>query len=836
MLGSFELTNSRREGTNDIHASGLVSYLVVRTIADMDTKPGDLFLGAYINDQGERGETLTLEAPDLTTHGVIVGMTGSGKTGLAVGLLEEALLSDIPCLVIDPKGDMTNLLLNFPELAPDDFEPWIDGATARRENITRDQLAARTASEWKEGLASWELGRDRMSELKARARLTIFTPGSNAGVPINVLGSLSAPQTSDIEATRDEIEGLVSSLLVLAGIESDPISGPDHILLATIIENAWSQQMDLDLGSLIGQIQQPPFRKLGVFELDAFIPIKQRTALAMKLNGLVASPSFAAWREGEPLDIAYLLLGTRDPGETETRGSIFYLAHLSDSERQFFVTLLLSKVVTFLRTMSAGSSDLRALVYMDEIAGFCPPSLEPPSKKPILTIAKQARAFGFGMVLTTQNPMDFDYKVMSNAGTWMIGRLQTERDKARILEALESARGDTALDELDKRISALDKRQFVLHTTRGKPARVFTSRWAMSYLAGPLTKDQVARLMPTAANTAVPPSIDAPPVVEELAPAPAPEPSPAAPSGDHVPIAPAVAPSIPVAYLDPAAPWGSVVGAVAGGNNYRPIAVATVNLLYDDTAAGVSHVETYEAVIDPLGHSWDPAGVKPVDHDSRDFITETPIGAVYQIPNGPIDKAQFWKTLSSNLVTHLVSQRRLTIWRNPGLKLYGRAGELESEFRSRCIAKTNEETDKAIAALRDKYQLRIDRTRDQVAVARRRADDIAADVSSRKQQEIMSGAGDLLGALLGGRQRSAVSRAASRRSQTKRAEVRLDTAEGGVDAKLAALADLEADLADDVLAITNEFDDKAALIEQLEIPLEKVDVRVTEIRLVWVPN
>ncbi|MEX0945888.1 MAG: hypothetical protein WD064_00805, partial [Acidimicrobiia bacterium] len=436
---------------------------------------------------------------------------------------------------------------------------------------------------------------------------------------------------------------------------------------------------------------------------------------------------------GEPLSIGNMLT------KGGPRGAIFYLAHLSDSERQFFVTLLLSKMVTWVRGLP-GSSDLRALVYMDEAFGFCPPTAEPPSKKPILTMAKQARAFGVGMVLATQNPVDLDYKVMSNAGTWMIGRLQTERDKARILEALESARGDTALDELNKRISALDKRQFVLHTTRGKPARVFTSRWAMSYLAGPLTKDQVARLAPNAAKTAVPPSVDAPPAVEEVAPAPFPA---HAPSADHVPIAPVVAASIPVVYLDPAAPWGSVVGALASGVNYRPIAAATVNLLYDDTAAGVSHVETYEAVIDPLGHSWDPAAVKPVDHDSRDFITETPVGAVYQIPNGPIDKAQFRKTLSSNLVAHLVSQRRLAIWRNPGLKLYGRAGELESEFRARCIARANEETDKAIAALRDKYQLRIDRTRDQVAVARRRADDIAADVSSRKQQEIMSGAGDL---------------------------------------------------------------------------------------------
>ncbi len=790
----------------------------------MDTKPGDLYLGAYLNDQGERDGTLTLDAPDLTTHGVIVGMTGSGKTGLGIGLLEEALLSGIPCLVIDPKGDMGNLLLNFPEFRGEDFRPWIDEGSARREGLSPDELATRTAGQWQEGLASWEITGQRLRQLAAAARLTIYTPGSQAGTPINVLGTLGAPSAgTDIETVRAEIEGLVSSLLVLAGIQSDPISGPEHILLANLIEAAWREGRHLDLASLIGSIPKPPFRKLGVFELDAFFPEKQRMALAMKLNGLIASPSFAAWLEGEPLSIGDML------SKGGPRGAIFYLAHLSDSERQFFVTLLLSKMVTWVRGLP-GSSDLRALVYMDEAFGFCPPTAEPPSKKPILTLAKQARAFGVGMVLATQNPVDLDYKVMSNAGTWMIGRLQTERDKARILEALESARGDTALAELDKRISGLDKRQFLLHTTRGKAARVFTSRWAMSYLAGPLTKDQVARLLPARAQTTVTEPSQSPPETPAVASPPTP-----APTQDHVPIAPAVAPSISVAYLDPAAPWGTEVGAQVGSTNYRPIAVATVSLLYDDTPAGLSHVETYEAVIDPLGHTWDPAAVKPVDHDPRDFLSEPPDTAAYQLPDGPIDKAQFWKTLSSNLVTHLVSQRRLKIWKNPGLKLYSRAGELESEFRARCIAVANEETDKAIASLRTKYQLRIDRTRDQVAAAQRRADEIAVDVSSRKQEEVMSGAGDLLGALLGGRRRSAVSRAASRRSQTKRAEVRLDTAEGSIDDKLAALADLEADLADDILTIESKFDDKAALIEDLEIPLERVDVKVTEVRLVWVP-
>jgi len=796
----------------------------------METKPGDLFVGAYLNDKGDREETLTIDAPDLTTHGVIVGMTGSGKTGLAIGLLEEALISGVPCLVIDPKGDMGNLLLNFPDFLPTDFRPWIDESAARREGLSPDDLAARTAGQWRDGLATWDITGERLRRLKEAAPITIYTPGSQAGTPINVLGNLTAPPAgTDIEAIRAEIEGLVSSLLVLAGIESDPISGPEHILLANLIEAAWMEGRSLDLAGLIGSIPKPPFRKLGVFEIDAFFPEKQRMALAMRLNGLIASPSFAAWMTGQPLSIPDLLT------KGGPRGAILYLAHLSDTERQFFVTLLLSKVVTWTRGLT-GSSDLRALIYMDEVFGFCPPTAEPPSKKPLLTMVKQARAFGVGMVLATQNPVDLDYKVMSNAGTWMIGRLQTERDKARILEALESAKGDTALGELDRRISALEKRQFLLHTTRGTPARVFTSRWAMSYLAGPLTKDQVGRLR--GPNEAAPlPLEQVPPLLPEPTP-PAPrDPPTSSMSSDHVPIAPKVAAAVPVAYLDPAAAWASLVLAAQDGTHFRPIAAATVHLLYDDTPAAINHSEVYEAVIDPLGPTWDEGAVKTVDHDPRDFPTALPQSrGAYELPDAAIDQTAFWRTLSSNLVAHLVSQHRLRIWKNPGLKLYSRVGELESEFRARCIEAAGDQADNAIAALRDKYRLRIDRARDQVAVARRRAEELSADVGARKQEEIMSGAGDLLGALLGGRHRSTVSRAATRRSQTRRTEVRLDSAEGAVEDKLTALTDLESDMADDVVAITTQFDDKAALIEEVEIPLEKVDVKVTDLRLVWVPT
>ena len=804
----------------------------------MEIEPGHFYLGGLLDESGTQTEALTYEAADLTTHGVIVGMTGSGKTGLGIDLLEEALLSGIPALIIDPKGDMANLLLNFPDLAPSDFRPWIDESTARRQSVTPDELAAQVAGQWKDGLASWDIDQARMRQLADKAVLTVYTPGSTSGTSLNVLGSLTAPGLIDTEAIRDEIEGFVSSILVLAGIKSDPISGPEHILLATIIETAWSQKQDLDLASLIVQVQQPPFRKLGVFELDAFIPPGDRTDLALKLNGLVASPSFAAWREGQPLDIG-ILLGHGTEASGKTHGAIFYLAHLSEPERQFFVTLLLSKLVTYMRSQQ-GSSDLRALVYMDEVAGFCPPTAEPPSKKPILTLAKQARAFGYGMILTTQNPMDFDYKVMSNAGTWMIGRLQTERDKARILEGMQSASGGIDLADLDKSISGLDKRQFLLHMSRGNPPVVFTTRWAMSYLAGPLTKDQLSKLPGAPAVTQAPPPPAAPPAEQTATssaqPVPVEPPPPTEAAPDVVAIAPAAAPGTQAFYLDPGAPWAYKIGAVAGSTTLKPMVAATVNLLYDEAPAKIEHREVFEAILTMPGEPLTDQTVIAVDHDVRDFTESPPKAAQFNGLAQPMTKASFWTKLRTDLTDYLVASRRIHVWKNPGLKVYSRIGEPESEFRARCIETANDQCDRAIASLRDKYRVKIEGVRDQLAVADRRVAELDADIEARRQGEVMSGAGDLLGALLGGRRRNTISRAASRRTQTRQTEARRDKAAGTMANKMDDLVELEAELANDVMAITSKWDDIAALIEQVEIPLEKVDIKVSEMKLVWVPS
>jgi hypothetical protein len=773
------------------------------------TAPGELFIGGYLDGDGNRTDRLVYPAADLTTHGVIVGMTGSGKTGLAIGLLEEAILSGIPCLVIDPKGDMGNLLLNFPSLAPEDFRPWVDEGVARREGITADELAARTAGTWREGLESWGITPDRMQAARDASAITIYTPGSAAGVPVNVLGRLAPPPAgTDLETMRAEIEGLVSSILVLAGVQSDPLSGPEHILLASMVEQAWSSGRPVDLERLVAGVPEPGIRKIGVFELDEFFPPKNRTALAMRLNGLLASPSFAPWMTGVPLDLD-AMLGNHD----QPRVAVMYLSHLSDSERQSFVTLVLSKMVTWVRRQP-GTSDLRALIYMDEVFGFCPPTSQPPSKIPILTLAKQARAHGVGMVLATQNPVDFDYKVMSNAGTWVVGRLQTERDKARILEGLAAASGGVDTADLDRRISGLGKRQFVLHTAGGAAARLFTSRWAMAYLAGPLTRDHVAALMAGSYRPEPVPVAEQPPVA-----------------------APVVAPGIPIGYLHPAAPWADVVGATAGGRMLRPIAAATVDLHYDDTPAGIDHHEVFEAVVDPLDGNLAAGALIPVDHDQRDFVDQPPPEASYLETPAAIASPAFWKSLAGKIADQLVADRRLEIWRNPSLKLYARPGETKEEFVQRCREAADDAADRQVAALKEKYHTRIDRVQGQLASAARRLADLDADTAARRQQEMLSGAGELLGALLGGRNRSgALSRAANRRSMTQRTEARRDSAAAAVTDKEAELRALEDELAAELAEIGAAADQRAGEIEELAIPLEKVDVKVSDLRLVWVPG
>lgn len=462
--------------------------------------PTTFYLGRQYDPATHRltDDVVYYDSRDLTTHAVVLGMTGSGKTGLCMTLLEEAILDNLPAIIIDPKGDITNLLLTFPDMTPQDLRAWINEDDARRAGMEPEAYAADLAQRWRDGLASWGIVPDRLRWLKQATDYRIYTPGSDAGLPISILASLQAPRggwAADEEGNRERINGIVTALLALVGVDAKPLEDKEHVLVANIFEAAWRRGQDLTLEDIILQVQKPPFAKLGVFPLDEYISEKDRYKLAMDLNNIIAAPSFRSWLDGEPLDIQNLLYTP----EGRPRVSIFYIAHLRESERQFMITLLLENMLGWMRTLS-GTTSLRSLLYIDEMYGYFPPyPKNPPTKDPILRLLKQARAFGVGLILATQNPADLDYKGLSNAGTWFIGRLQSEYDRQRVmtgLQGLATVENDMNLRDVNRLISEIEPRVFLMHNVHndGGPT-LFHTRWAMNFLRGPLTRQQVAQLM-----------------------------------------------------------------------------------------------------------------------------------------------------------------------------------------------------------------------------------------------------------------------------------------------------------------------------------------------------
>ena len=730
-------------------------------------------------------------------------MTGSGKTGLGIIYLEEALRAGIPTLVIDPKGDMTNLLLTFPKLEPSDFAPWVDNAAAEREGRSRLEEAESEAAKWTEGLGWWDLNAESIAALRDTAGMTIYTPGSEAGNPINIVGSLKAPSLSwetDAEAMRDEIEGFTSGLLGLVGIDANPVSSREHILIANLIERAWRDGSSLDIGGLITQVANPPMRKLGVFDVDQFFPEKDRMALAMQLNSLLASPSFGAWMTGADLDIESLLWKNG-----KSQAAVMYLAHLSDSERQFIVTMILSKLITWMRSQP-GSSDLRVLTYMDEVFGFVPPTAQPPAKKPILTLLKQARAFGVGMLLSTQNPVDLDYKAMSNAGTWCIGRLQTERDKARIIEALATASGGIDTTSMDARISKLPKRAFVIHSTRETVPTVITTRWAMSYLRGPMTREELSRFRSQSSD-------------DPLAPQPL---GHKQGSVSEVSSAPEVAAGVDSVAIHVAAPWRSLVGDEDLGTVYKPAFAVTVEMRFDDTRLGVDHTETWEAIIlDPSVD--DLSDIIEVDHDERDFVEPDPTVSYLPIES-PVSQPSFFTSLARNVKNHLDHNKTLDLFRNQSLKLVSRPGEGHDAFYTRSQAAASDAADAEKAKTVTSYEARLRRVKrayDDAVASAQLADQAAED----EQRSAILGFG--LDLLTGRKARVPSSRSRTTRDRARRAESKIET-------KRAEYEDLTLDLEDACLEIDAKWDAKVDAIEQVSVGLEADDIRVTRTRLVWI--
>jgi len=812
-------------------------------------KLGVFYLGAqYDLDQRKRGADLLLyDAKDLVTHAVCVGMTGSGKTGLCISLLEEAAIDNIPALVIDPKGDLSNLLLTFPSLDPADFAPWINEDDARRKGIAPAEFAAQQAALWKKGLAEWGQDGARIQKLRDAADFAVYTPGSNAGLPVSVLKSFAPPPIEiieDHELFRERIASTVTSLLGLLNIAADPLQSREHILLSNIFGHAWTSGADLDLPGLIHAIQTPPITRVGVMELETFYPSKDRFALAMQLNNLIASPGFSRWTEGEPLDIGSLLYTPVG----KPRIAIFSIAHLNDAERMFFVSLLLNQMLGWVRTQS-GTTSLRALLYMDEIAGYFPPVANPPSKQPLLTLMKQARAFGVGIVLATQNPVDLDYKGLANAGTWFIGRLQTERDKARVLDGLEGAAAGASSGfdraSVDGMMSQLGNRVFLMNNVHEDGPVIFETRWAMSYLRGPLTRNQIKTLTDTRrtgssmGESAAPAANTSPSTLPTatMPAAPARTAAAASPNGgsNQKPILP---PEIPQ-YFIPVRSAAATTTRIL----YEPMLLATGRIYYADAKLGIETEENVAywtpVTTGPVAVDWDAA--EEADLTETDVETDPADGAAFAALPADAGKAKNYDAWKKSFADMLFRARKVELRRSTAFKETSRIGESERDFRLRIMQTVREARDAQVEKLRARYaskfstlQERRRRAQQTVAVQQEQARDAKVNTA-------ISFGTAILGALFGRKTASAsnigkagtaikgVGRSIKESSDISRASE-------NVEAVDRLIAELEAQLQSEADAIAAGPDPLTAELETLSLRPKKTNISVRALLLAWAPH
>ncbi len=775
----------------------------------------------YLGRVREKDDLLLYDSRDLVTHAVCVGMTGSGKTGLAIGLLEEAAIDGVPAIVIDPKGDLTNLLLTFPGLRPEDFRPWVNSDEARTQGISDDEYAARQAALWSNGLAQWGQDGARIERLRNAADFAIYTPRSTAGLPVSIVNSLEAPPAGileDPELARERVHAAASNVLALAGIETDPANSREYTFLASLFDHAWREGQSLDLETLIGAIQRPPFTRLGALDLNSVYPEKDRFTLASALNNRIASPGFSAWLEGESLDIGRML----HTAAGKPRVSIFTLAHLDDAERMFFVTLLLNQVVAWMRTQQ-GTTSLRALLFMDEIFGYFPPVQNPPSKLPLLTLLKQARAFGLGVVLATQNPVDLDYKGLSNAGTWFIGRLQTERDKARLLDGLEgaaAARGQGfTRGEMERMLSGLGKRVFLLNNVHEDAPVLFETRWTLSYLRGPLGREGIKLLMAAKKQQA-----------QQAAGSPAPPPARAA--SNPASSCPTLPPGVEQ-YFVPA----------GAGSSLRPVVLGAAQVRFTDARRKIdsSREVVFLAPVEdgPVPVNWDQAAESQVTVE--DLASDPPAGASYEPLPAAAAQARNYAGWKRDFTNWLAANQKLVLWTSPSTGQVSGPDESERDFRVRNQLAAREARDQAVDDLRRKYAPKITALQERLRRAQQALQREMEQAQAQKMQTAMSIGTTLLGAFFG---RKAISTATmgrastAMRSATRARKESMDVTRSGetMETLQTQLADLEFELETEVSRLQTGMDAASEELEPLEIRPKKTQIAVRLVALAWTPE
>ena len=795
---------------------------------------GAFYLGKQYDLKAQKAsDNLVLyDSKDLVTHAVCVGMTGSGKTGLCLTMLEEAALDSVPVIAIDPKGDLANLLLTFPDLAPSDFEPWINEDDARRNGKSPAEYATAQAELWKKGLGIWGQDGERIRKMRATTELAIYTPGSSAGIQLSIMKSFTVPPPEileDGELLRERISTTVISLLGLLGIAADPIRSRELILLSNIINACWQDGKDLDLVALIQQIQQPPFTKVGVMDLESFYPGKERFELAMAINNLLASPGFSSWMEGEPLDIKNLLYTPQG----KPKISIISIAHLNDAERMFMVSLLLNQVLGWMRQQS-GTTSLRAILYMDEIFGYFPPVANPPSKQPLLTLVKQARAFGLGIMLATQNPVDLDYKGLANTGTWFIGRLQTERDKARVLEGLEGAAasqgGSFDRQAMEETLAGLGNRVFLMNNVHNDAPIVFETRWAMSYLRGPLTRSQIKQLTDPlraqiggATMTAAKAALTAK----------------ASTASASVGARPLLGADVRQYFL----PVRSNAPDDGCALVYAPMVIGGADIHFLDSKLGVDYSQeaVFLAAITDHTIPVDWTEATPIEIHPNDLETEANEASLFGDVPSVAGKGKSFEKWGKDLADFIFRNRTIDLLKSDYHAIYSNPDESERDFRVRLNQLVRESRDDEVEKLRSKYAPKFAVLEERLRRAEAMREKEAQQAQAAKMQGWMSVGASLLGAFMGNKLASAtnIRRGASALGSFSRASKQagdVGRADETVEAIQAQIQELDAEFQAETQALQTQSDPMNERLATISIKTKKKDINLRVVALAWTPQ
>lgn len=779
-------------------------------------KIGSFYLGKLIDKKtGQlKDEPLLYNSKDLTTHAVCVGMTGSGKTGLGIDLLEEASIDQIPSLVIDPKGDLSNLLLTFPNLSPEDFYPWVDQAEAAAKGMDVKAYAQFIANNWRKKLGEWGINSERINAFKNAVETTIYTPASRSGIPLSILSSFAAPpkdQVLDPSALRERVLSTTSSLLDLIGIEADPVKSREHILISTLIGQAWEKGIDVDLPLLIQQIQKPTFNKIGVLDLETFYPAKERMSLSINLNNLLASPGFQSWMEGEPLDIQQMLYSQQG----KPKLSILSIAHLSDKERMFFVTLFLNELLAWVRRQP-GTSSLRAILYMDEIFGYFPPVANPPSKLPLITLLKQARAFGLGIVLATQNPVDLDYKGLANCGTWFIGKLQTERDKAKVFEGIKSSSAtEISSESFGKMIALTGNQNFIMLDIHEKEPLLFKTRWALSYLRGPLTLTQIQSLTQQAPERKTAPETSEP-------------------KRKSVSISkPIVEPGITELFANRAIPRQQV--------QYQPMLAGTAKVHFVDSKAQIDAWQNvfFIATSNEEGSAalWEKGENRP---EVKNVVENTawPDTSFKELPSG-LSQTKNYKGFEKSFAAFLYENYSLTIFHSAELKQNSAPNETESDFRTRIALGLREKSDELVNKIREKYQAKMAALHAKMQQAQGKIEKEKQQAGLQKTETFISIGAAILGSLFGrGVTKGTINQAGTsmkRIGKIHKESQDVAQAEESYQSIQQQAQDLENQINGEIAKALLNLDPATLKLDAVQVRLRKSDISVEQVALLWWP-